>query len=183
MTSAVKWYRTGQAGDDVGCMPQKKTAIVAPWAISAPTIEARIHLIRGLRVMLDSDLAEMYGVETRVLNQAVARNAGRFPADFAFVLTPDELGSLTSQIVMSKSWGGRRHSSRVFTEQGVAMLSSVLRSRRAIDVNIAIMRAFVHLRGMLTSHKDLARRIDELEQKYDGNFSTVFDAMSSHCVG
>jgi hypothetical protein len=158
-------------------MPKKKTAIVAASAISAPTIEGRIHLTRGLRVMLDSDLAEMYDVETRVLNQAVARNAARFPADFAFVLTTEELGSLRSQIVMSKSRGGRRHSSTVFTEQGVAMLSSVLRSRRAIDVNIAIMRAFVQLREMLTSHKDLARRIDDLEQKYDGNFSAVFDAI------
>jgi hypothetical protein len=107
-----------------------------------------------------------------------ARNASRFPADFAFVLTTEEVGSLRSQIGISKTRGGRRHSSTVFTEQGVAMLSSVLRSRRAIDVNIAITRAFVQLREMLTSHKDLARRIDELELKYDGNFSAVFAAMS-----
>ena len=127
--------------------------------------------------MLDSDLAEMYGVETRILNRAVARNGSRFPADFAFVLTAEELGSLRSQIGISKTRGGRRYASRVFTEQGVAMLSSVLRSRRAIDVNIAIMRAFVQLREMLTSHKDLARRIDELEQKYDGTFAAVFDAI------
>ena len=117
--------------------------------------------------MLDSDLAEMYGVATKILNQAVARNASRFPNDFSFVLTRAEFDRLRSQIVTSNWRGGRRYSPRVFTEQGVAMLSGVLRSRRAIDVNVAIMRAFVQLREMLASHKDLARRIDELEKKYD----------------
>jgi hypothetical protein len=158
-------------------MPKKRTAVIPVTTISPSAIEARIHLIRGHRVMLDSDLAEMYGVETRVLNQAVARNVSRFPADFAFAPTAEELKRLRSQIVISKSRGGRRYAQRVFTEQGVAMLSSVLRSRRAIDVNIAIMRAFVQLREMLTSHKELARRINELEQKYDGNFAAVFEAI------
>jgi len=127
--------------------------------------------------MLDSDLAELYGVETKVLNQAVARNAARFPADFAFHITAGELTNLISQSVTSSLHGGRRKPARVFTEQGVAMLSSVLKSRRAIDVNVAIMRAFVHLREMLVSHADLARRIDELEKKYDGTFAAVFDAI------
>jgi hypothetical protein len=146
-------------------------------AISPSAVEARIHQIRGQRVMLDRDLAEMYGVETRILNRAVSRNASRFPVDFAFTLTFTETERLRSQIGISNTRGGRRYLPRVFTEQGVAMLSSVLRSRRAIDVNIAIMRAFVQLREMLTSHPDLARRIDELEEKYDGSFATVFDAI------
>jgi hypothetical protein len=158
-------------------MPRKTAAIVPAPAISPSAIEARIHQIRGLRVMIDRDLAEMYGVETGILNRAVSRNASRFPADFAFTLTSREVESLRSQIGISNARGGRRYAPRVFTEQGVAMLSSVLRSRRAIDVNIAIMRAFVQLREMLGSHKDLARRIDELEQKYDGSFATVFDAI------
>jgi hypothetical protein len=127
--------------------------------------------------MLDRDLAELYGVPTGNLNQAVARNIARFPSDFAFRLTADEDESLISQSVMSKGWGGRRHAPRVFTEQGVAMLSTVLRGRRAIDVNIAIMRAFVHLRELLATHKDLARKLDELERKYDGKFAVVFDAI------
>ena len=158
-------------------MPRKTSTIVLASAISPPAIEARIHQIRGQRVMLDRDLAEMYRVETRILNRAVSRNASRFPVDFAFTLTSTEVESLRSQTGISNARGGRRYLPRVFTEQGVAMLSTVLRSRRAIDVNIAIMRAFVQLREMLTSHKDLARRIDELEEKYDGSFATVFDAI------
>lgn len=130
----------------------------APTAKVTPlTIATRIHLIRGLRVMLDSDLAELYCVQTKVLNQAVSRNAARFPSDFAFQLDVAEGTNLRSQLVTSSLHGGPRHAPRVFTEQGVAMLSSVLRSRRAIDVNVAIMRAFVALREMLTSHAHLAR--------------------------
>jgi hypothetical protein len=156
----------------------KKRAVSSPSAVvSAASIETRIHLIRGVRVMLAGDLADLYGVATKVLNQAVSRNAVRFPADFAFQLTPDETANLRSQIVTSSFHGGLRYAPRVFTEQGVAMLSSVLKSRRAVDVNIAIMRAFVHLRELLATHKDLARRIDELEQRYDGNFADVFDAI------
>ena len=127
--------------------------------------------------MLDRDLAELYGVATKTLNQAVSRNVVRFPPDFAFHLTPDEAASLRSQSVTSKGRGGRRHGPRVFTEQGVAMLSSVLRSRRAVDVNIAIMRAFVHLRELLATHKELARKLEALERKYDGQFAMVFDAI------
>ncbi len=144
-------------------------------------IERAILLIRGHKVMLDADLAELYDVETKALNRAVKRNQERFPEDFMFQLTPEEFANLrlqfgTSRVVIS-SWGGRRYRPRVFTEQGVAMLSSVLRSRRAVDVNIEIMRAFVRLRQMLAAHKELARRLDELEEKYDAQFKGVFDAI------
>lgn len=127
--------------------------------------------------MLDSDLAELYGVPTRTLNQAVSRNASRFPADFAFRLTRLEAKNLKSQFVTSSSHGGSRKLPRVFTEQGVAMLSSVLRSRRAIEVNIAIMRAFVQVRALAAASAELALRIDELEERYDGQFAEVFDTI------
>ena len=141
-------------------------------------IEKKIYLVRGQKVMLDSDLAELYEVETRALVQAVKRNIGRFPPDFMFQLNNQEVTSLRSQIVISKSGkGGRRYIPYVFTEQGVAMLSSVLNSERAILVNIAIMRAFVKLRDMISSHKDMAKRLDELEEKYDAQFKVVFDAL------
>ncbi|MDI6800550.1 MAG: ORF6N domain-containing protein [Thermodesulfovibrionales bacterium] len=141
-------------------------------------IAQKILLIRGHRVMLDSDLAGLYKVETRTLIQAVKRNINRFPSDFMFQLNYQEVISLRSQIVTSKTGrGGRRYLPYVFTEQGVAMLSSVLNSERAIEVNIAIMRAFVKLRAMIASHKDLAKRLDELEKKYDSQFRVVFDAI------
>ena len=128
-------------------------------------IERRIYLIRGHKVMLDSHLADLYQVETRVLNQAVRRNADRFPEDFMFQLTPEEIDSLRSQFVISNvSRGGRRYLPYAFTEQGVAMLSSVLNSKRAIQVNIAIMRAFVHLREILATHKDVAHKLEEIER-------------------
>lgn len=131
--------------------------------------------------MLDSDLAAMYGVSTKVLNQAVRRNISRFPEDFMFQLTPGEADSLRSQIVTSnKSRGGRRSLPYAFTEEGVAMLSSVLRSSRAIKVNIAIMRTFVRLRQFFISQKDLARKLDEIERKlgeHDHNFQIVFEAI------
>jgi hypothetical protein len=127
--------------------------------------------------MLDNDLAELYGVETRVLVQAVKRNLARFPPDFAFQLTYSEYDNLTSQIVISSAHGGRRSLPYAFTEQGVAMLSSVLRSRRAVQVNIEIMRAFVRLRQMLAPHADLARKLAALEKKYDAQFKAVFDAI------
>jgi hypothetical protein len=159
-------------------MPRDVTAGPGGGVLVAPRdIEQRILFIRGHRVMLDRDLAELYGVATKTLNQAVARNVVRFPLDFSFYLTPDEAATLRSQSVTSKGRGGQRHAPRVFTEQGVAMLSSVLRSRRAVDVNIAIMRAFVHLRELLATHKDLARKLEELERKYDGKFALVFDAI------
>jgi hypothetical protein len=140
-------------------------------------IEQRVFLIRGHRVMLSTDLADLYAVEPRVLIQAVKRNSDRFPADFMFQLTEQEFDHLKSQIVIS-SWGGlRRAYPYAFTEQGVAMLSSVLRSKRAIQVNIAIMRAFVRLREMIGSNKALARRLTDLEKKYDGQFRVVFEAI------
>jgi hypothetical protein len=139
-------------------------------------IEARILLIRGERVMLDADLAELYGVATKVLVQAVKRNVERFPPDFMFQLTPDEFSNLRSQFVTS-SWGGRRYAPFAFTEHGIAMLSSVLKSERAIKVNVEIMRAFVRLRRLLGSHEDLARKLAELEKRYDAQFKTIFDAI------
>lgn len=144
-------------------------------------IERRIFLIRGHKVMLDAHLAELYEVETRVLLQAVRRNRGRFPADFMFQLTQAEAESLRSQIVISKptaeSRGGRRYLPYVFTEQGVAMLSAVLNSPRAVAVSIAIMRTFVRLRQMLATHKQLAERLAEIEKKYDRRFKIVFDIL------
>jgi len=134
-------------------------------------------VLRGERVLLDEDLAEFYGVETRALNQAVTRNAGRFPDDFAFRLTPEEWDHLRSHPVISSRWGGRRYPPRAFTEQGVAMLSSVLRSEWAVAVNVGIMRAFVRQRRLLASNEDLAARLDELAARADltdARFEEVF---------
>lgn len=129
-----------------------------------PFVESRIFLIRGHNVLLDSDLAFLYQVETRALNQAVRRNTERFPEDFMFRLGKEEREGLRSQIVMSKEGrGGRRYLPYAFTEQGVAMLSSVLSSKRAIEVNIAIMRTFVRLRRLLTTHNEITRRLEDLE--------------------
>jgi hypothetical protein len=139
-------------------------------------IERCILFLRSEKVLLDRDLAALYGVTTGNLNKAVERNLDRFPADFMFKLTPDEHGNLIFQFGRS-SWGGTRKMPRAFTEQGVAMLSSVLRSERAVRVNIEIMRAFVRLRGMLAAHKELARKLAEMEKKYDGQFKAVFDAI------
>jgi len=140
-------------------------------------IEQLILLIRGQKVLLSPHLAELYGVETRVLVQAVKRNIDRFPEDFMFQLTDEEFVNLKSQIVIS-SWGGsRRAKPYAFTEQGVAMLSSVLRSKRAVQVNIEIMRTFVKFRQMLIAHKDLERKFAGLEKKYDEQFKVVFDAI------
>jgi hypothetical protein len=140
-------------------------------------VERSILSIRGMKVMLDADLAELYGVETKALNLAVRRNAGRFPEDFMFRLTAEEFENLRLQIETSSSWGGRRYRPLAFIEQGVAMLSSVLRSKRAVQVNIAIMRAFVKLREILASNRELARRLNEMEKKYDRHFKIVFDAI------
>ena len=131
-------------------------------------------MIRGLKVVLDRDLAALYGVETQALRQAVRRNADRFPDDFMFVLTGKEFINWRSQFVTSNSDKmGLRHAPMAFTEQGVAMLATVLNSERAIDVNIAIMRTFVKLRQMLDSHVQLAKKLAELEAKYDGQFRIV----------
>lgn len=146
--------------------------------IPVERIEKAIYLIRGEKVMLDRDLAELYEVETKMLNRAVKRNLPRFPEDFMFQLTADEASRLRYQIGTSKvSRGGRRYLPYVFSEQGVAMLSSVLHSERAVLVNIEIMRAFVRLRRMLASNAELSRRVDELESKYDRQFKVVFDAI------
>ena len=146
--------------------------------ISIERIEKAIYLIRGEKVMLDRDLALLYGVETKVLNRAVKRNLQRFPPDFMFQLTAEEAKVLRCQIGTSNEGrGGRRYRPYVFTEQGVAMLSSVLNSERAILVNIEIMRAFVKLRQMLASNAELSRRLDALESKYDKQFRVVFDAI------
>ncbi|MEW5949680.1 MAG: ORF6N domain-containing protein [Thermodesulfobacteriota bacterium] len=141
-------------------------------------IERRIYLIRGHKVMLDRDLAELYEVPTRRLNEQVRRNIARFPSDFMFQLSSEETEKLRSQFATSSSGhGGRRYLPYVFTEQGVAMLSSVLNSERAIQVNIAIMRTFVKLREMLATNKDLSRKLADLEKKYDAQFRAVFDAI------
>jgi len=143
-------------------------------------IENKIILIRGQKVMLDSDLAFLYGVETRVLIQAVKRNIGRFPSDFVFQLSKVECKFLRSQFVISKppvGRGGRRYLSYAFTEQGVAMLSSVLKSPQAVMVNVEIMRAFVRLRRLLASNAELARKLDKLEKKYNRKFAVVFEAI------
>jgi hypothetical protein len=140
--------------------------------------ERRILILRGQRVLLDSDLADLYGVSTKTLNQQVRRNSERFPADFMLQLTAAEAQHLRSQFVTSNPRrGGRRYLPLAFTEQGVAMLSSVLRSERAVRVNIGIMRAFVKLREMLASHRELARKLDTIEKKYDGQFRIVFNAI------
>jgi len=147
--------------------------------ISIETIERAIYVIRGEKVMLDRDLAELYQVETKALNQAVHRNLDRFPADFMFQLSAKEGVELNRSQFVTGSQKHRDPRSRpyAFTEQGVAMLSSVLRSKRAITVNIEIMRAFVKLRQLLVSNAELARRLDELESKYDKQFKIVFDAI------
>jgi hypothetical protein len=145
--------------------------------IPIEVIERKILLIRRQKVMLSTHLAELYCVETRVLNQAVKRNINRFPEDFMFQLNNSEAEQLVSQNVIphKKYLGGSLP--YAFTEQGVAMLSSVLNSERAVQVNIAIMRAFVKLREMIASNKELAKRLDELEKKYDAQFKVVFDAI------
>ena len=166
-------------------MTSKKSKIMAR-IVSVQQIQQIIFLLRGEKVMLDSDLAELYGVSTKVLNQAVKRNQDRFPKDFMFQLTVKEFQevsrhqeeeSLKSQFVTSKRRGGRRSFPYAFTEQGVAMLSSVLNSKRAIQVNIEIMRTFVRLRQILATHKDLARKLQELEKKYDSQFKGVFEVL------
>ncbi|MBI5375523.1 MAG: ORF6N domain-containing protein [Candidatus Schekmanbacteria bacterium] len=147
--------------------------------IPIEVIEKKILLIRGQKVILDWDLAELYDVEIRVLNQAVQRNIVRFPYDFMFQLTKEENSFLRSQFVTLKRGRGqhRKYLPYAFTEQGVAMLSSVLNSERAVQVNITIMRAFVKLREIIGTHKELAKKLDEMEKKYDAQFRIVFDAI------
>ena len=144
--------------------------------VSKKNIAERIFYVRGHKVMLDRDLAQLYGVLTKNLNKAVTRNRDRFPEDFMFQLTRQEFENLKFQNGTS-SWGGSRKLPRVFTEQGVAMLSGVLKGKRAAHVNIEIMRAFVKLRHILASHRELASKLDKLEKKYDAQFRGVFEAI------
>jgi hypothetical protein len=146
--------------------------------IPAERIENKILLLRGQKVMLDRDLADLYGLRTSILKRAVTRNAERFPDDFMFLLNAEEVANWRCQFGTSNSDRmGLRYAPMAFTEQGVAMLSGVLHSPRAIQVNIAIMRTFAHIRQMLASHADLARKLEELEKKYDKQFRVVFDAL------
>jgi phage regulator Rha-like protein len=142
-------------------------------------IERKIYLLRKQKVMLDSDLAALYGVETKQLNRAVRRNLERFPSDFMFQLTPAEARALRFQIGTSSegAHGGRRYLPYVFTQEGVAMLSSVLKSPRAVKVNIAIMRAFVRLREILATNRQLAARVEEMERRYDSQFRVIFEVI------
>ncbi len=144
--------------------------------IKQENIVSQIHFIRGEKVILDVDLAILYGVATKQLTRAVRRNSGRFPLDFMFQLSVEEMKILRSQFGTS-SWGGRRYHPYAFTEQGVAMLSGILKSKRAIEVNVEIMRSFVKLRLWLFSHKELERKLDSMEKKYDGQFKVVFEAI------
>lgn len=153
-------------------MKQSKTL-----SLTDAVISQRIYLIRGRKVMLDKDLAELYGVETKVLNQAVKRNIERFPADFMLTLTHKEAGNSRSQFVTLNRGKNIKYLPYAFTEQGVAMLSSVLRSKRAIQVNIQIMRMFTRLRELLMEHKDLREKIEALEKQYDEQFQAVFTAI------
>ena len=155
-------------------MPERAAPLPVAQAIA--DVESRIHSLRGSRVMFSFDLARLYGVETKVLLQAVKRNVRRFPPDFAFRLSAEEFATLRSQLVTS-SWGGSRYPPYAFTEQGVAMLSGVLHSDRAVAVNIEVMRAFVNLRALLASDQGLAARLSDLERRYDAQFSDVFDAI------
>ena len=146
--------------------------------ILSSKIENLIYLVRGFKVILDEDLALLYGVETRILTRAVRRNITRFPQDFMFQLSTQEVTILRSQIGISKKGsGGRRYLPMVFTEQGVAMLSTVLRSERAVQVNIQIIRTFVKLRALILSHEQLSKKLSELEKHYDHQFKIVFDAI------
>ena len=149
-------------------------------SIPVERIQKAILLIRGQKVMLDRDLAELYGVKTKALKQAVRRNINRFPLDFMFVLSEDEFQNWRSQFVTyNGDRMGLRYSPMAFTEQGVAMLSSVLNSERAVEVNIAIMRIFVRMRRIADTHKSLRYKLEEMEKKYDRQFQVVFEAIKA----
>jgi hypothetical protein len=147
------------------------------YSIINAVIEEKIFFIRKQKVMLDFDLASLYGIETKVLVQALKRNIERFPADFMFRLHNREFVNLRSHFVTSSQHGGRRYLPYVFTEHGILMLSSILKSKRAVNVNIQIMRTFVKLRNIITANDSLARKLALLERKYDGQFKIVFDAI------
>ena len=154
--------------------------IIKAALVPVEIIQSKIYLIRAQKVMIDRDLAALYGVTTKQLKQQVRRNLDRFPEDFMFQLTWEEAGDSRSQFVTLKKGGNVKYLPYAFTEQGVAMLSSVLHSRRSVEVNIQIMRVFVKLKEMMVSHKDLARKIEELERKFQGHdekFILVFEAI------
>jgi hypothetical protein len=158
--------------------PELGGKVAEPQDIVKPAAVAGfIRLLRGEKVILDADLADLYNVSTRVLVQAVKRNLPRFPADFMFQLTDEEFAVLRSRSVTSRGWGGRRYPPYAFTEQGVAMLAGVLKSPRAVQVNIEIMRAFVRMRQWLSSQANLEKKLLELEERYDGQFAMVFEAL------
>ncbi len=160
-------------------MPKKTDKTIGP-LIPTERIEQRIFVVRGQRVMLDSDLAELYGVTTKRLNEQVKRNSGRFPGDFAFQLTPEEAEILRSQFATSKGRGGRRSLPYAFTEHGAIMLASVLNSERAIEASVFVVRAFVKLRSLLATHKEIAQKLTELERKltgHDEDIKTLVAAM------
>ena len=153
--------------------------------LTEEAVVSKIYIIRGMKVMIDRDLSLLYGIETKVLKQSVKRNLERFPEDFMFLLTKDEMKNLRSQIVTS-SWGGVRYSPMAFTEQGVAMLSSVLNSKRAIEVNVSIMRTFVRMRSLVYSNVDLKEKLKELERitndrfkDHDKKIKLIFEAIKS----
>ncbi len=148
--------------------------------LTTETVVSRIYIVRNHRVMLDSDLAELYGVPTRVFNQAVKRNKERFPADFMFQLTDGEYDSLRSQIVISNQRGGRRYLPYAFTEHGAIMAATILNSQRAIEMSVFVVRAFVQLRDLLSSHKQLSSRLDDLERKlasHDRDITMIINAI------
>jgi hypothetical protein len=146
-------------------------------ALSVGDVELLIHEVRGIRIILDEDIAALYEVETRQLVRAVHRNAGRFPEDFMFRLSQQEFDELRSTLGRIGQHGGRRKAPYAFTEHGVTMLSGVLRSERAVQVNVLVIRAFVRMRSVISAHRELLTRIDELEAKYDSQFSVVFNAI------
>ncbi len=159
-------------------MPKNKAIEISTF-VSHEVIERKILLIHGRKVMVDSDLAELYRVSTKVMLQSIKRNPRRFPSDFMWQLTKKEAKRLRSQFVTSKGRGGRRYLPYVFTEQGVAMLSSVLNSDRAIEVNIQIMRTFMKLREYFLTHRNLEKKIGNLEKHYDEKFAVVFKAIKA----
>jgi len=158
-------------------MPDSRVGSHAAALVPLERIERTILLLRGERVILDTDLAALYGVSTKVFNQAVRRNLERFPADFMLQLTPEEFDNLRSQSVTSSRWGGRRYRPYAFTEHGAIMAANILNAPRAVQASIMVVRAFVRLRQMVLSHAELARRLDALERKYDAQFKVVFDAI------
>jgi ORF6N domain len=172
-TTNIKDVTIGNSIDSGSILSGDEMKSIVPIEV----IEKKILFIGGQKMMLDSELAALYGVTTKRLNEQVRRNLKRFPPDFMYQLSREEFESLKSHFATSSSWGGRRTRPYAFTEQGIAMLSSVLNSDRAIEVNIQIMRTFVKLREMMTTHKDLARKLAEVEKKYDGQFQIVFEAI------